>query len=121
MEEDYQRALELSFTYGYGRCVLKHNICEDQLEIPDCTPDSPNFLSPEFFASLRCPPILASYEDAAAGVHRREVAEESSRGATLGDLNGHPLSFFPFFFCNGPNVATLILPHFSEVASIWPL
>ena len=55
MEEDDHRALELSFTYGYGGCVFKHNIYGDQLEIPDCMPDSPNFLSPECFVSLRCP------------------------------------------------------------------
>ena len=45
MEEDYQMALELSFTCGYG----------DQLEVLDCTPDSSNFLSLKCFASLRCP------------------------------------------------------------------
>ena len=37
MEEDYQRALEPSFTYVYGCCVLKHNFCGDQLEVSDCT------------------------------------------------------------------------------------
>ena len=26
MEEDYQKALEVIFTYGYGCCVFKHNI-----------------------------------------------------------------------------------------------
>ena len=94
MEEDYQRALELSFTCGYGRCVFKHDIGGDQLEVLDYTPESPNFLSLECFASLRCPPILASFEDTDAGVHRREVAEESGRGAPLGGLNGHPLFHF---------------------------
>ena len=31
MEEEYQKALEVIFAYGYGCCVLKHNICRDQL------------------------------------------------------------------------------------------
>ena len=30
MEEDYQKALELIFAYGYGCCALKNNICGDQ-------------------------------------------------------------------------------------------
>ena len=29
MEEDYQKALELIFAYGYGCCMFKHNICGD--------------------------------------------------------------------------------------------
>ena len=30
MEEDYQKALELIFAYGWGRCAFKHIICGDQ-------------------------------------------------------------------------------------------
>ena len=69
MEEDYQRALELSFTYGYGRCVFKHDIYGDQLEVPDCTPDSPNFLSPKCFASLRCP-LVSAFSEAEVAAQR---------------------------------------------------
>ena len=29
MEEDYQKALELIFAYGYECCAFKHNICGD--------------------------------------------------------------------------------------------
>ena len=29
MEEDYQKALELIFAYGYGCCVFKHKIYRD--------------------------------------------------------------------------------------------
>ena len=29
MEEDYQKALEVIFSYNYGCCVFKHNICGD--------------------------------------------------------------------------------------------
>ena len=52
MKEDYQRALELPFTYGYGCCVFKRDIHGDQPEVPDCMSGSPNFLSPKWFASL---------------------------------------------------------------------
>ena len=61
-------------------------------------PDSLNFLSPKCLASFRCPIVLAFSEDAAAGVHRREVAEESGRGAPLGDLKEHPLFLLLYFF-----------------------
>ena len=97
MDEGCQRALELSFTYGCGCCVFKHNICAYQLQVPDCMPDSPNFLSLECLASLRCSLVLASSEGEVAGVHCREVVEESSRGAPLGDLNKHH-----FFFVMAP-------------------
>ena len=55
MEEDYQKALELIFAYGYGCCAFKHNICDDQPEIPDGMPDSIDLLPPEFFVNPRCP------------------------------------------------------------------
>ena len=66
--------------------MFKHDICGDQSEVPDCMFDFPNFLSPKCFASLKCPLVLASSEDAAVGVHHREVAEELERGALVGDL-----------------------------------
>ena len=39
MKEDYKKALELIFAYGYGCCTFKHSICEDQLENPNGMPD----------------------------------------------------------------------------------
>ena len=42
LEEDYQKSLEVIFSYGYGCCVLKHNIYGDQPEVPDGMPDSAN-------------------------------------------------------------------------------
>ena len=59
--------------------MFKHNICGDQPEVPDCMPDSPNFLSLECFAIPRCFPVSASSEDVAIEVHCREVVEESLR------------------------------------------
>ena len=57
MEEEYQKALEVIFAYGYEYCVFKHNICGDHPKVPDGMPDSANLLPPEFFANPRCPPI----------------------------------------------------------------
>ena len=74
--------------------MFKHNIRGDQLEALDCMPDSLNLLFPECLASLRCPPISAFSEDVTAGVHCREVAEDSGRGAPLGDIDEHA-----FLFC----------------------
>ena len=56
MEEDYHKSLENIFAYGYGCCAFKHNICGDQLGIPDGMPDSTNPLPLEFFVNLGCPP-----------------------------------------------------------------
>ena len=32
MEEEYHKALEVIFAYGYECCIFKHNICEDRPE-----------------------------------------------------------------------------------------
>ena len=44
MEEDYQKALELIFAYGYGCCMFKHNLCGDQQEVLDGMPASSRVL-----------------------------------------------------------------------------
>ena len=49
MEEDYQKALELIFAYGYGCCMLKHNICGDQPKVPNDMPNPSYSLPPYFF------------------------------------------------------------------------
>ena len=54
IEEDYQKALELIFAYGYGCCAFEHNICVDQPEVPDGMLDSSHSLPPEFFLNPRC-------------------------------------------------------------------
>ena len=56
LEEDYQKAFELIFAYGYECCMFKHNICGDLLEVPDSMPDSSDQLPLEFFMNPRCPP-----------------------------------------------------------------
>ena len=46
MEEDYQKALELIFDYGYGCCAFKHSIYDDQPRILDGMSDSADPLPP---------------------------------------------------------------------------
>ena len=55
MEEDYQKAMELIFAYGYRCCVFKHNIYEDQPEVIDGIPDSSYPVPLEFFMNPSCP------------------------------------------------------------------
>ena len=55
MEEDYQKALEVIFAYGYECCAFKHNICRDQLEVLNGMLDSVDPLLVEFFVNSRCP------------------------------------------------------------------
>ena len=55
LEEDYQKALDLIFAYGYKCYVFKHNIYGDHPEVPDGMPDSSNPLPSEFFVNPRCP------------------------------------------------------------------
>ena len=74
MEEDYQKALEEIFSYGYGCCVFKHNICGDHPEVPKGVPDSSILLPLEFFADPRCPLVLAAIEDTTTEGHLSEVA-----------------------------------------------
>ena len=76
MEEDYHKTLELIFSYGYGCCVFKHNICEDQQEIPYGMPDSSYPLPPKFFVNLRCLPAPAATESTATEADPSEAAKE---------------------------------------------
>ena len=85
MEKDYQKALEVIFAYDYGCCIFKHNICRDQLEVPNGMPDSSDPLSPEFFESPRCPPFLAAIEDTEVEAYPSEVAKEPKENASVGD------------------------------------
>ena len=55
IEEDYMKALELIFSYGYGCCMLKHNICGDQPKVPDGMPNSFDSLLLEFFMNPKFP------------------------------------------------------------------
>ena len=85
MEEDYQKALQLIFAYGYGCCVLKHNICRDKLEVSDGMPDSFDSLPSEFFANSRCPPALAATNVMEAEVDQSKATKELEKSAYVGN------------------------------------
>ena len=62
MEEDYQKALNFIFAYGYRCIMLKHNICGDQPEVLDGMPTSSDLLPLKFFMNPRCPLARAPTE-----------------------------------------------------------
>ena len=76
MEEDYKKALEQIFSYCYGCCAFKHNICGDLPRILDGMPNSTDPLPPEFFVNPGCPPTLTAIKAKAAEVHLGEVAKD---------------------------------------------
>ena len=76
MEEEYQKALEVIFAYGYGCFVFKHNICRDLPEVPEGMPDSADSLPLEFFVNPKCPPVQAASEATATEVPLNKVAKE---------------------------------------------
>ena len=85
MKEDYQKALELIFAYGYGCCIFKHNICGDHPEVPNGMPDSSNPLNLEFFVDPRCPLAPTSTEATIAVMDQSEAVKEPERSAPTGD------------------------------------
>ena len=85
MEEDYQKALELIFAYGYGCCMFKHNICSDQLEVPDGMPDSSDPLPPKFFMYPKFSLVPAATKATTAEVDQSEAIEEPKKSAPVGD------------------------------------
>ena len=83
MEEDYQKALEVIFAYGYECCMFKHNICGSQPEVPDGMPDSSDPLPPEFFANLKCPPISKVTKTTTAEVDMIETTKDPANNASV--------------------------------------
>ena len=91
MEENYQKALELIFAYGYKCCMFKHNIYGDQPEVVDGMPDSSESLPPVFSMNPRCPSAPIATKATAIEVDQREVAgraEELERSAPARDFDG---------------------------------
>ena len=91
MEEDYEKALELIFAYGYRCCMLKHNICGDKPKVPDGMCDSSVPLPPEFFMNPRCPPARAPTEATATEAEQSktvEKAKDPERSAPTEDFVG---------------------------------
>ena len=77
MGEDYHKALEQIFSYGYRSYAFKHNIYGDQPGIPDGMPDSTDPLPQEFFANLGCPSVLIATKTKAIEVHLGEAVKDS--------------------------------------------
>ena len=85
MEEDYQKALEVIFAYGYSRCMFKHNICGSQPEVPNSMPDSSNPLPPKFFVKPRCSLALVVTEATATAVDLIEPTKDLEENSSVGD------------------------------------
>ena len=85
MEEDYYKAWELIFAYGYECCVFKHNICGDQPKVLDGMPDSFGPLPPEFFANSKCLPALAATKVTATEIDQSEATKEPEKRASAGN------------------------------------
>ena len=85
IEEDYKKALELIFAYGYGCCAFKHNICGDQLEVLNSMLDSFNLLPLEFFANPRCSSAPTATEVIAVDVDQSEATKELEKSASVGN------------------------------------
>ena len=79
MEEDYQNALELIFSYGYRCCAYKHIICGDLLGIQDGRPDSTDLIPPEFF----CEPTTLTTIESQGCRGRFGRSGKGSRGTWL--------------------------------------
>ena len=98
MEEDYQKALELIFSYDYGCCMFNHNICGDQLGVSNDMLDSFDPLSPEFFVNPKCPPVPSAIEAIVAEVDHSEAIEEPKRNAPAGGGGGGGGGSYLIFF-----------------------
>ena len=112
MEEDYQKALEVIFAYGYECCVFKHNIYGDHLEGPDGMPDSSVPLPPEFFGTPSAPRSQQILRTRKSGHTRARQPRNLRRMLLSGTKIDSNTPFFVvvvvffFFFCKGPCLTT---------------
>ena len=102
MKEEYQKALEVIFAYGYGCCVFKHDICGDHPKVPKGMPNSANLLPLEFFVNLGYPPVQAVVKATMTEAPPSETPKEPMDVATTEDQSRlQPLFFRYLFFCKG--------------------
>ena len=85
MEEEYHKALELIFAYGYVCCVFKHNICGDHSNVPNGMPDFVDPLPPEFFKNPRCPSVQAVVEATMTKVPPSETTKDPMEAVSTED------------------------------------
>ena len=83
MEAEFDASDDTLFNYGYGCCVLTHNICGSKPQIPYGMPDLLVPLTPEFFANPRCPPSISSAAPAPdpAAVSKEQCPKNSPTAA----------------------------------------
>ena len=79
--------LELIFSYGYECCAFKHNICRDQLEVPDGMLKSFNLLPPKFFVNPRCPLTPTTTEAKVVEAKLSEAAKDLEESNSVRDLS----------------------------------
>ena len=77
MKEDYQKALELIFAYGYECCAFKHSICGDQPKVLDGMPDSSDLLPLKFFVNPRCLSAPIATKVITTEAKQRETVEKA--------------------------------------------
>ena len=87
MEKDYQKALELIFSYGYVCCAFKHNICGDQLEVPNGMPNSSDPLPTKFFVNPKCPPAPIATEAIIAKAGSSKAIKELEESVFIRNLS----------------------------------
>ena len=75
IEEEYQNALEVIFSYGYRCCVFKHNICGDHPEVLDGMLNSAYPLPP------RCPLVQAATKSITTEAPPSETTKEPMEAA----------------------------------------
>ena len=85
MKEEYPKALEVIFAFGYGCWVFKHNICEDHPEVLDGMPNSTNPLPSEFFMNSGCSLFQAVAEATSTEVPLSEAAKDPMEVAVVED------------------------------------
>ena len=77
--EDYQKALEQIFAYGYGCCAFKHGIRGDRPRILGMR-DSADPLPPKFFVNLGYPSTLTVVEAKVVEVYPIETMKDLVEG-----------------------------------------
>ena len=71
--------------------MFKHNICSDQLEVPDGMPDSSDPLPPKFFVNPKCLLVSAATKAMTIEADQSEAigrAEKLKRNGPIGDFAG---------------------------------
>ena len=81
LKEASEEGFDVIFNYGYGCCAFVHNICGNQLVVPNEMSDTSKPLSPEFFINRRCPSGSIPTEATAIDVHLGEAMNALEREA----------------------------------------